>query len=289
MRLSVIWIVSKLISLQGVCAVTVLGVSSLLDCRRRLEKHYPRSWRFSHIALSIVILLSLTWPSTIIMRILDAVATCLLALEMFIAFARRTTGRLLDNGWPCYKTTLAKFSVDKPYPYHTSYCFYWIQGKPVQAWYSEHSGAFLIYDLAAESTAFFEGPFGPAFGLLSVLNRSIRSRQVSSRRYHPTLIPEQNLNIWSDLSGWPRAFSLYQECCTLKFDVSLYVVVNGEQTAKHIEEVWKQMREPGDKGLKGCRTEEERNVSDVITKSLSGRCDVGEFLESFPWGFDIDS
>lgn len=238
--------------------------------------------------MSIVILISLTWPSTPIMRILDAVAACFLALEMFIAFARRTTGRLSVERWPCYTTNKDYSSVKKPY--HTSYCFYWIQGKPVQAWYSESRKRFLVYHPAAECAAFFEGPFGPSFGLLSFLNGMIRSRQASSRRYHPALLPQQDLTIWSDKSGWWRAFSLYEECRRSSFNVSVCVVVHGEQTASYLEKVWNQVSEPGDRDSikSGYRAVEELNVIAAIKNSLGGRCDVGKFLKAFSPEFDTD-
>lgn len=238
--------------------------------------------------MSIVILVSLTWPSTPTMRILDAVAACFLALEMSIAFVRPTTGRLLLEKWPCYVTNKDDGLIKKPY--YTSYCFYWIQGKPVQAWHSESRREFLVYHPSAEPTAFFEGPFGPTFGLLSILNRLIRSRQASSRRCNPALLPQQDLTIWSDKSGWWRAFALYEECRRSGHSVSLCVVVHGEQTASHLENIWKQVREPKDENSikSGYRAVEELNVIAAMKNSLGGRCDVGKFLKAFSPELDAD-
>lgn len=212
------------------------------------------------------------------MQILGAVAACFLALELFVAFARSTTGNLSPEEWPCYYVT----KKDEPPTnklHDTSYRFYWIQGTPVQAWYSQSRKRFLVYHPAAEHTATFEGPFGPNFGLLSVLKRLIRSRK------DPAFLPKQDFTIWSDKSGWWRAFALYEECCRLDHKVSLCVVVHGEQTATHLQNIWYQVSEPKDKGLIGSKYHqpvEELDVIAAIKTFQGGKCDVGKFLRAFP-------
>lgn len=242
---------SQLILLQGVLAVAVMGVLSLPVCRHHFEKHHPMTWRLSHIAMSIVILLSLTWPSTRTMRILNVVAACFLGLELFIAITRSsTTGRLasLDKG-PGYIYVAHKSGEVIPDSYHRSFWFYWIQGEPVQAWYSKSKNQTLVYyHPGADSTAFFEGPFGPNCGPLSFLTRFIRSKLSLTPAGKPSNQPKKPLNIWSDESGWWRAFALYEDYSRLNHEVSLYVVVRGKQTARWLQTFWDQASEHPESG-----------------------------------------